>query len=184
MPVKFTFSNPLSRTWLLIHQCHRLMTRMENRIFHKVGLTTRKHAVLFALRNLPEPVTVTDVAHWLDRNPNGISMLIDRMVNDGLINRVRDMHDRRSVRLNITPKGERAINEGNKLTRKAFKELFGGISDEEFDIVSDLLEKVRFRSLDFLKLEYAKQGVEVLNGPTSKKSHSSTIEDLEDEDAD
>lgn len=182
MPVKFTFSNPLSRTWLLIHQCHRLMTRVENSVFAKVGLTTRKHAVLFALRNLPDPVTVTDVAHLLDRNPNGISMLIDRMVIDGLIHRVRDMKDRRSVRLVITPKGERAIIEGNKLTRKVYKELFSGISDEEFKIISENLEKVRFKALDLLNLEYAREGVKVIKGPGSKISRA--VSSGDDEGAD
>lgn len=149
------------------------MTRMENRILHHVGLTTRKHSVLFALRNLPDPVTVTDVAHWLDRNPNGISMLIDRMVKDNLVKRVRDMKDRRSVRLQITPKGEKAIIEGNKLTKQAFEELFGGISDERFAEVGEILEKIRFKSLDFLKLEYAKVDVKVLKGLASKRTGSS-----------
>jgi MarR family transcriptional regulator, multiple antibiotic resistance protein MarR len=181
MPVKFAFSEPLSKTWLLVHQCHRLMTRMENQILTNVGLTTRKHAVLFALRNLPDPVTVTDVAHWLDRNPNGISMLVDRMLTDGLISRDRDMDDRRSVRLKITSKGEQAIDEGNKLTRQAFKELFGEISDEELKNVSKSLEKIRFKSLDFLKLEYAKHGVEILNGPTSRKSRTSSVDDQDSE---
>jgi len=182
MPARFTFSNPLSKTWLLIHQCHRLLTRAENFAFTKVGLTTRKHAVLFALRNLPDPVTVTDVAHWLDRNPNGISMLVDRMVKDGLINRVRDMPDRRSVRLEITPKGEQAILDGNKLTRQLYKEVFNGISDEDFEKISSLLEKVRFKALDYLKLEYAKEGVQVLNDQSSRKSGKTPpVEDEDDE---
>lgn len=170
MPAKFTFSNPLAKTWLLIHQCHRLLTRSENAIFAQVGLTTRKHAVLFALSNLPDPVTVTDVAHWLDRNPNGVSMLVDRMVNDGLINRVRDMPDRRSVRLEITPKGEKAITGGNKLTLKVYQELFDGISDDDFEKISSILEKVRFRALGFLKLEYAKVGAQVLDDHSCKLS--------------
>lgn len=183
MPAKFTFTNPLSRTWLLVHQCHRLMTRLENRILHQVGLTTRKHVVLFALRNLPDPVTVTDVAHWLDRNPNGVSMLVDRMVADGLIKRVRDLEDRRAVRLEITPKGEKAITEGNKLTQRALKELFEGITDEEFVIVSGVLEKVRFKSLDFLNLGYAKENVQLLNGMTSRKTRAVAVKGSGEKDA-
>jgi DNA-binding MarR family transcriptional regulator len=65
----------------------------------------------------PFPVTVTDVAHWLDRKTNVISMLIDRMVKDGLVTRVQDMSNRRSLRLKITPKGEQTTLTGNKLTR-------------------------------------------------------------------
>jgi DNA-binding MarR family transcriptional regulator len=180
MPAKFTFSNPDAKALLLIHQCHRLLSRAENAIFAQVGLTIRKHVVLFALRNLPDPVTVTDVAHWLDRNPNGISMLVDRMVKDGLINRVKDMPDRRSVRLVITPKGEKAINRGNKLTTKIYKGLFEGISDDDFEKIGGLLEKVRYKTMDFLKLEYAQEGVQVLEDLSSTVALFPSDEEDED----
>jgi DNA-binding MarR family transcriptional regulator len=168
MPVKFTFTNPLAKTWLLVHQCHRLLSRAENTAFTQVGLTTRKHAVLFALRNLKSPVTVTDVAHWLDRNPNGISMLVDRMVKDGLVDRIKDMPDRRSVRLEITPKGEKAITDGNKLTRQVYKQIFAGISTDDFKKISVILEKVRFKTLDFLKYDYTKEEMQMLKDQSSK----------------
>jgi DNA-binding MarR family transcriptional regulator len=168
MPVKFTFTNPLAKTWLLIHQCHRLLIRAENAAFVQVGLTTRKHAVLFALRNLKNPVTVTDVARWLDRNPNGISMLIDRMVKDGLVNRIKDLPDRRSARLEITPKGKKAITAGNKLTRKVYKQIFAGISNKDFIKISTVLERVRFKSLDYLELEYTKEEMQMLKDQSSQ----------------
>jgi DNA-binding MarR family transcriptional regulator len=168
MPAKFTFTNPLAKTWLLIHQCHRLLSRAENASFAQVDLTTRKHAVLFALRNLKSPVTVTDVAHWLDRNPNGISMLVDRMVKDGLVNRIKDMPDRRSVRLEITLKGEKAIIDGNKITRKVYKKIFSGITNDDFIKISGILEKIRFRSLDYLKLDYTKEEIQALKDQSSQ----------------
>jgi len=168
MPAKFTFTNPLAKTWLLIHQCHRLLSRAENAAFIQVGLTTRKHAVLFALRNLKSPVTVTDVARWLDRNPNGISMLVDRMVKDGLVDRIKDMPDRRSVRLEITPKGKKAIISGNKLTRGVYKQIFSGISNNDFIKISSILEKVRFKTLDYLELEYTKEEIQTLKDQSSQ----------------
>jgi MarR family transcriptional regulator, organic hydroperoxide resistance regulator len=168
MPVKFTFTNPLAKTWLLIHQCHRLLIRAENAAFIQVGLTTRKHAVLFALRNLKSPVTVTDVARWLDRNPNGISMLVDRMVKDGLVKRIKDMPDRRAVRLEITAKGERAITAGNKITRQVYKQVFAGISNSDFIKISSVLEKVRFKALDYLTIEYTKEEIQMLKDQSSK----------------
>jgi DNA-binding MarR family transcriptional regulator len=163
MPAKFTFVHPLTRTWLLIHQCHSLMNRSENVVFTKLGLTTRKHSVLLAIDNLPDPVTVTAVANWLDRNSNGISMLVDRMVIDGLISRVRDMPDRRSVRLVMTRKGEKLVKESRRLTWQLFQTLFFEITEEELQKMGDLLEKVRGRSFDFLKLEQSTQKLQVID---------------------
>jgi DNA-binding MarR family transcriptional regulator len=183
MPVKFTFTNHLAKTWLLIHQCHRLLTRAENAAFNQVGLTTRKHAVLFALRNLKTPVTVTDVAHWLDRNPNGISMLVDRMVKDGLVNRIKDLADRRSVRLEITAKGEKAITTGNKLTRQVYKQVFAGISTNDFKKISAILERVRFKTLDYLDLEYSKEEIQMLKDQSSQVArYLSQDQDGDDDD--
>jgi DNA-binding MarR family transcriptional regulator len=181
MPAKFTFSNPLAKTWLLIHQCHRLLIRAENSAFARVDLTTRKHAVLFALRNLKNPVTVTDVAHWLDRNPNGISMLVDRMVKDGLITRVKDMPDRRSVRLAITQKGEKAITDGNKLTRQVYKKIFSGISNDDFKKISTILEKVRFKALEYLEYEFTKEELQVLKDQSSRVARALAMDMDEDD---
>jgi DNA-binding MarR family transcriptional regulator len=163
MPVKFTFANTLMKTWLLIHQSHNLMDRSENVVFAKLGLTTRKHSVLLAIDNLPDPVTVTDVATWLDRNSNGVSMLVDRMVKDGLISRIRDMPDRRSVRLRITPRGEKIIKESRRLTWQLFQTLFFEITEEELQKMAGLLEKVRRRAFDFLKEDQSTQKLQVID---------------------
>jgi DNA-binding MarR family transcriptional regulator len=163
MPAKFTFAHPLTRTWLLIHQCHNLMDRSENIVFNKLGLTTRKHSVLLAIDNLPDPVTVTAVASWLDRNSNGVSMLVDRMVKDGLIKRVRDMPDRRSVRLLMTRKGEKMVVESRRLTWQLFQTLFFEITGEELQNMGDLLERVRGRAFDFLKMDHSSQNLQVID---------------------
>ena len=162
MPVKFTFANPLMKAWLLIHQSHNLLSRSENAIFAKMGLTSRKHSVLLALKNLPNPVTVTDVARWLDRNPNGISMMIDRMERDGLVERVRDMPDRRAVRLVITRRGEELYKEANVLNWQLFQEVFSRIPEEDLLKLSNLLKKVRSQTLDYLKIDVSTDRIQVL----------------------
>jgi len=162
MPVKFTFADPLMKAWLLIHQSHNLLNRSENAIFAKMGLTNRKHSVLLAIKNLPDPVTVTDVARWLDRNPNGISMIIDRMEKDGLVERVRDMPDRRAVRLMITRRGEESFKEANVLNWQLFQEVFSRIPEEDLLKLSNILTKVRSQTLDYLKIDISKDRIQVL----------------------
>ena len=111
MPVKFQFTDQRLKTWLLCHQTYDSVFKCEEAVFAKEGLTTQQHAVLIAIKYIDDPVTVSEVAHWLDRNPNGISMLVDRMVRDGLVKRTRGLRDRRAVRLSMTNKGKEILEQ-------------------------------------------------------------------------
>lgn len=162
MPVKFTFANRLMKSWLLIHQSHNLLDRCENAIFAKMGLTTRQHSVLLAIKNLPDPITVTDVARWLDRNPNGISMIIDRMEKDGLVRRLKNMADRRAVRLIMTRKGEEVYEEARVFTWQLFQDIFSEISEKDLFSLCGILEEVRLKVLDFLKIDISADKIQVL----------------------
>ncbi|MBN2039447.1 MAG: winged helix-turn-helix transcriptional regulator [Spirochaetes bacterium] len=147
---EFSTSYPRMRTWLLIHQVSRLLNVAEYSIFAKLGLRKKKHSVLLALKNLKNPVTVTDVARWLDRNSNGISMLINRMEKEGLIDKIRDMPDQRIVRLTITEKGEDYFEKGKLLNRELVKTIFNDIDEEDLEKLSILLQKLRKKTLDYL----------------------------------
>jgi DNA-binding MarR family transcriptional regulator len=168
MPAKFTFENPLMKTWLLIHQTHNLSRRAENAVFTKLGLTARRHSVLLAIRSLPDPVTVSGVSRWLDRSANGISMLVDRMVNDGLLNRERNMPDHREVRLTMTKKGETLLKEANSHTWQLFQSLFEGIPDKDLRNTGGILEKVRLKALKLLEIEHAAENVQVIKDKVIK----------------
>ena len=150
MPVKFTFASPMMKSWLLIHQSHRLLERNENAILSKFGLTVQKHAVLFALKTLPGPLKVIDVAKWLDRNPNGISMLVDRMEKDGLLSRTLDNTDRRATRLEMTLKGEDLYDQSTELLTQLQKDIFHHLSKEELEMLSTILAKVQRAGLHIL----------------------------------
>jgi DNA-binding MarR family transcriptional regulator len=163
MPVKFTFASPTMKSWLLIHQSHRMIEKCENAVLAKVGLTTRKQMVLLAMKNAPGPLTVSNIAYWCDRNPNGISTLVDRMEKDGLIKRVRDMSDRRAIRLALTQKGEERFEEADKLVRQLFKDIFAEFSEEELITLSEIMTRVRRRAFDLLKPDRPEEKLQVLN---------------------
>jgi DNA-binding MarR family transcriptional regulator len=61
-------------------------------------------------------VTQTDIANWLDRDTTSITLIIDRMSKEGLVERIRDLKDRRAVRVIITPKGEEIFQQGKEPT--------------------------------------------------------------------
>ena len=149
---EFSSAYPRMKVWLLIHQVSRLINIAENAVFIKLGLRKKRHSVLLALRNLKDPVTVSDVARWLDRNSNGISMLINRMEKEGLIEKVRDMPDQRAVRLITTKKGEEYFEKGRMVNRELVKTIFSDISEEDSVKMITLFEELRDKTLDYLNL--------------------------------
>ncbi len=162
MPAKFTFSAPSMKAWLLIHQSHNLLKKLENAVFAQTGLTARQHSILLALKNLKSPVTITSIAHWLDRNSNTISMLVDNMEKEGMVSRLRDMPDRREVRLVITERGEQQFKSANTLTAELFQSIFSGIPEENLQKLADTLEQIRFKSLDLLELDLSHEKLHIL----------------------
>jgi DNA-binding MarR family transcriptional regulator len=163
MPVKFSFNHPYLKTWLLLHQTYNLVVRSEDNVFTRVGITTQQHSVLMAIRYMQTPVTPTDVANWLDRNPNGISMLIDRMEKDGLVKRIRDLRDRRSVRLEITEKGNEILNEATFVGWQLIEKILSSVQENELLLLTDLLEKIRSKAFENLNPDRIMTEIEIKN---------------------
>ena len=150
MPVKFGFDNPFLMAWLLLHQTHNLVLKCENGVFGEFGLSAEQHSVLLAIKYIDAPVTPTDVARWLDRNTNSISVMVDRMVNAGLVDRIRDLRDRRSLRLVITAKGEKILDRATVAGWELIQEILSGLPEEDLPVFVRLLDAVREKSFEYL----------------------------------
>ena len=150
MTVKFVFNQPKLDVWVLCHQTYNLVSRCEEIAFAESGLTPQQHGVLMAMKYIKGSVTVTDVAHWLDRNTNSISTLVDRMEKDGLVKRVRDLRDRRSVRLITTRKGKEKFDQATKSGWKLIEKLLSSFSEEELKTFARLMGKLREKAFEEL----------------------------------
>ena len=87
--------------------------RCEDERFGPYGITSEQYGVLVTLKYIGKSARPADIARWLGRAPNSISMLIDRMVKAGLVRRTRDRKDRRAVNVTMTSKAENAPWTGN-----------------------------------------------------------------------
>ena len=150
MPVKFQFMDQKLQTWLLCHQTYDSVYKCEESVFTTFGLSTQKHAVMMALKYIEGPVTISELAHWLDRKQNGISTLVERMVKDGLISRKRDLPDRRAVRLVMTKKGKDLMEQSTFSGWKLVQEILSGLSDEELRTLNNILGKMRENAFEYL----------------------------------
>ena len=77
------------------------------------GLTHVQHQLLVAVKGHqgPEPPTVRDLAEYLLLRHHSTVELVDRAEAAGIVRRVPDARDGRLVRVRLTPRGERILNE-------------------------------------------------------------------------
>jgi len=150
MPIKFEFENLDKGAWVLLRQIHNLVSKCEDRVFSEHELTTEQHAVLMAVKHISGPVRITDIARWLDRSVNSVSMIVDRMVKAGLVRRVRDRKDRRTVFVTMTSQAEKAYVLASVAGWGLIQEILSPLSDEDKRTLIRLLETLRDKTYDYL----------------------------------
>ena len=150
MPIKFRFQNMDKGAWVLLRQVYNLVLKCEDQVFGEHKLTTEQHTLLMAVKNIGGPVRITDIAQWLDRTPNSVSMLVDRMVKAGLVKRVRDRKDRRTVFVSMTAKAEKAYAPATAAGWALIQEILSPLSNEDKRALIRLLETLRNKTYDYL----------------------------------
>jgi len=153
MTIKFEFENLDKGAWILLRQAYNLVLRCEDRVFSEYGLTTEQHAVLMAIKHINGPVRITDIARWLDRSVNSVSMIIDRMVKAGLVRRTRDRKDRRTVFVTMTSQVEKAYVLASVAGWGLIQEILSPLSNEDKRTLIRLLETLRDKTYDYLGSE-------------------------------
>lgn len=150
MPIKFALSHPILKMWILLRQTYISVSKCEEATLAKAGLTLQQYKVLMAIKYINDPVTPTEVARWLDRNTNSISLIIDRMEKDGLVKRARDLKDRRALRLVMTQKGKDLFEQATVPGWELMKRMMSCFSEEEMQTFTHLMERLRERALEEL----------------------------------
>ena len=150
MAVKFEAENLILTTWLMIHRADALLKMCEDKMFGEHKLSAERYAVLVTIQYLGGRAQPSEVARWLDRSPNSISMMADRMVRAGLIKRARDTKDRRVVHLTISDKGKEALKPATLAGWKFIQETLSPLSYEDRRTLISLLKMINYKTLEYL----------------------------------
>jgi DNA-binding MarR family transcriptional regulator len=108
----------------------RALHYMHEKWAEKHGLSEGRLGVLFRLLRCG-PTPLGDLASDLDSTPRNITGLVDHLERDGLVERVPDLDDRRSVRANLTDAGRIRIESIWKEGLEHQHEIAGGMSKED-----------------------------------------------------
>ena len=114
------------------------------RVAEEFGVTGQQYNVLRILRGAhPEPLPTMEIASRMIENTPGITGLLDRLEEKGLVQRARDADDRRCSRCSITAKGMKLLAEMDEPINQSEEAALSTLDGKDVDRLIDILEQVR-----------------------------------------
>jgi DNA-binding MarR family transcriptional regulator len=107
-----------------------------------LGVTRAQWKVLFRLSRTPG-LRQVELADILEIEPITLCRIIDRLEENGLVERSRDPADRRAWRLNLTSKAQPLVEKLRRVGAVLIDEAFAGLSTDEIGTVRRVLGRVR-----------------------------------------
>jgi DNA-binding MarR family transcriptional regulator len=159
MTVKSESANTVLRLWLLLHRVHDIVNLCEESILREYGLTPEQFGVLASIKSDGGSLRPVDLAWMLERSPNSVSMLIDRMVKAGLVRRTRDRKDRRAVNVTLTSKGEKALQPAAPADWEFVQKILLTLPDGDRHALTDTLEMVKCEAFGYLHPQLDKANI-------------------------
>lgn len=145
--------NTILRLWLLLHRVRDILVLCEDKIFGSYGLTTEQFGLIAAVKSHGGSLRPSELARILERSPNSVSMLVDRMVKAGLVRRTRDRRDRRVVNVSLTSKAENALKPATPAGWEFIQKIVSPLSYEDKYALTNLLERIKCELIGYLKPE-------------------------------
>ena len=135
--------------WIIFHQVLDLLVKLEDSVFAHTSLSREKFNVLMVIKFFKEmandELIITNLAPLLNRSTNSISTIIDRMEKEGLVEKVRDRSDRRSIRLVMTSEAEKRLKMAAKPNMELINKLFSVFNEEELKTLLSLIGRLKYK---------------------------------------
>jgi DNA-binding MarR family transcriptional regulator len=135
-------TSPAQETDKVMGSLLKAADSLEKRIeatLEQAGLSGPKWMALTQLVKAGEPMTLSELAAQLTCVRSNITQLVDRLEADGLVRRVEDSVDRRSVRAAVTPLGKERQAEGARRVEKVQEELTKTLSGVDCKVLQRVL---------------------------------------------
>lgn len=114
---------------------------VESRLPDDAGITSARLQAL-AMLTEHEPLTMGALSRRLGTTAHNLTKLVDWLESEGLVERRRDVPDRRAVMLHVTEKGRAAERRLARAHIAAVAGAFSDLSDDELDQLTALLDRL------------------------------------------
>ncbi|MFL0352758.1 MarR family winged helix-turn-helix transcriptional regulator [Xanthomarina sp. GH4-25] len=138
--VNSKFANNKVKALINILYTANWITSYQNTFFKPFGISPQQYNILRILRGANTPLKVQAIKErMIDRSPNA-TRLMDKLCDKNLIERLPCPKDRRVVHIKITNGGMKLLEE---ISDNFNDDLVKNITEEEAQLLSDLLDKMR-----------------------------------------
>lgn len=136
--------------WVLLEQTVFAVARNRDLELKHFGLTPAQAAVLFTLEKENGQATQNEIAQFTMRQHHSVSTLINRMVDQGLVKKIKPDKYNKSL-IAITGKARKTYLETN---RSSLEMIFSVLSEEEKELLSSLLKPLLEKARKLLGIDY------------------------------
>jgi DNA-binding MarR family transcriptional regulator len=116
---------PAADLMAAIERIRRLSNRLSRQLQRQLGTSVYQVGILAAVEEGARHLH--QVAHTTGHHVSGASRLVDKLVNDGLLERHPDPTDRRAVLLALTPRGEERLAQARQVVGRAVRQALDGM---------------------------------------------------------
>lgn len=131
--------------WRIFLECaFALIDILDTELRAERGMTLRWYDALVHLEEAPDGLSMTELANRILASKSGLTRVIDRMEETGLVRRERPANDRRVVRVIATREGLEALNAARTVHRRGIQQHFlQHLEPRDLETLGRSLENVR-----------------------------------------
>ena len=131
------------RLWLKMLRATRLVENaLREKLRRAYGSTLPRFDVLSALERAPDGLRMSELSEKLMVSNGNVTGIVDRLVEDGLVERRQVVGDRRATRTCLTAQGRAAFAEMAAEHERWVEELLNGVSVEEIRTLIEALSRI------------------------------------------
>src|SRR5579859_3192130 len=134
--------HPAVDAYRRLYVAHTAVARAIERDLIRVGVSLPQAIALQVIGTAAAPVTATQLAGYMGQERQSMTGLIDRMEMKTWLERVRDLPDRRAIRLQLTEVGRVKLDEILPITFRAVVSIFSKFSEDELRTMARTFEAV------------------------------------------
>jgi len=149
MPKREIEVNENELLWGRLFLAAKVVERAREIELSRVNISLIQAMVLYALKLSPEPLTPSRLARMLCREPHSMSALIDRMEQQGLVEKKHDLSRKNLVRVVVTPKGEEVFQRQRSVNTVA--NLTSTLTKEERQALGTCVDKLRVKATELIR---------------------------------
>lgn len=140
--IQSRFKNAKHKAIVNLRYTSNFIGNIQNNYMANFDLSMAQFNILRILRGANGAISVNQVKdRMIERSPN-TTRLMDKLIDKGLMERVRCEEDRRVVYVSITNAGLSLLSQID-VDQETKLDFTGNISEEEAEILSQLLDKLR-----------------------------------------